>query len=380
MLNSLPVVAAVRQPRCIVQFSGGGLSTTTISGYEKLTVVNNSYFEADTFRVEFASSGMPAANNAAWLMQQTEVFVEIFAGFPANPAAPTTTELDSLIYGRIDEVAYDPVSTTLTVTGRDLTGAFIDAKLIDQYVNQKSYQVANALGAAHGLTVQATTTTANIGTYYEIDQVKLQANRSEWDLLCYLARQEGFVVYVSGHTLYFGPDTREQNDPYVIQWTPPTDAAGYPTANVMDLSFTRNMTVAKGISVTVRSASLTTKTPVVQSYPTATKGIAPGKSSPYGATQTYYFTLPPGHSAVQCQQYAQKMYAQIIAHAMKVNGRLPADNLLSVQTQLSVQGTGTAFDQSYFVMGVTREMEVDGGYTMRFEAQNSTPDLEAPAS
>lgn len=379
-INEIPTGGQLRQPRGLVQLQIGiDGAPVTIDGWKQTTVDSNSYLEADTFRVEFAANGLSDDYGPDWFAEQTEVFVNVLAGFPTDPTAPTTDELDSLIFGRIDDIEYDPVSTVVSITGRDLTGVFIDTKIADEYVNQTSSQVATALAAKHGITAQVTSTTARIGTYYQIDQALLQANRSEWDLLCYLARHEGFVVFVSAQTLYFGPDPRDTADSYQITWSD-SDEGGPPSANVVDLKFSRNMTVAKGISVVVRSTSLTGNNPVVQSYPTGPKQTTAGKASPYGALQTYYFTLAPGHTPIACQQYAQKMYRQIASHAMKVSGEMPADNLLSVQVPIAVSGTDTDWDQTYYVMKVTRTLDMEGGYSMSFEAQNTTPDLAAAAS
>lgn len=351
-------------------------SPVSLTAYLNWSVTNNSYYEADTFHVELAVSALPDDNDKLWFSQATELFVEIFAGIPADPTAPTVGELDSLIFGRVDDIEYDIVGTTMSLTGRDLTGVFIDSKIADEYVNQTSSQIASSLAGKHGITANVSATKTKVGTYYQIDQTLMQANRSEWDLLCYLARHEGFVVFVQAQTLYFAEDPRTGSDSYVIQWQQPQDG-GPPSANAVSLSFSRNMTVAKGISVTVRSTSLTGNSPIVQSYPTGPKQIAAGKASPYGGAQAYYFNLAPGHTAIDCEQYAQKMYQQIASHAMKVKGELHADNILSVQVPMKVTGTGTDWDQDYFVMSVVRTMSMEDGYSMSFEAQNTTADLAA---
>ena len=138
---------------------------------------------------------------------------------------------------------------------------------------------------------------------------------------------------------------RNTADPYLIRWQVPTSTFGSPVANVKGITFARSLTVAKGVSVTARSPSLTKKTAVTQSYPTGPKAIAAGKSSPFGATQQYFFTLPAGKTPTEVQAYAQKRYEDIISHEMKMSMHLPADNLLTISTPIQVQGTGTAFDQ-----------------------------------
>src|SRR6185312_15026296 len=110
----------VRHPRAIVKLSG-----TAVDGWISWEVTSNTFYEADTFRVSFAVSDLPPANDANWFSTQKELFVEIFAGFPSNPDKPDPSELKSLIYGRVDEMDFDPLQATINLTGRDLTAVFI---------------------------------------------------------------------------------------------------------------------------------------------------------------------------------------------------------------------------------------------------------------
>jgi phage protein D len=394
MLNTLPVKAAVRQPRAIVRvstpylsaddalaasLSSGGTSASSpvaIDACIHWSVSNNSYFEADTFSVDFAVSKLPASNDADWFSQQSEIFLEVLAGFPANPAASTASELTSLIYGRVDTIDFDPTGTTMTLTGRDLTAVFIDNKLTQTYQEQKAFRAVEALAQSHGLSCLATVTTGKIGSYLLNQQVRIQATQSEWDFIAWLARESGFVAYVQGQSLYFGPDERVGAEPYAIQWTPPTSTQNTPAANVTSLRFSRGMTVAKGITVTCRSTQHGKKTAVVQSYPSAAKTVQAGKSGPFGNVQTYYYNIAPNLTPQQVESAAEQRYNQIVSHAMKLSAELPADLLMSISVPIQVTGTGTAWDQTYYPRLITRSMSVDEGFAMSVEAQNTTPELE----
>jgi hypothetical protein len=352
------------------------LNDSAIEGWLSWSVTSNSFYEADTFRVSFASSALPKETDANWFSGQKELFVEILAGFPSDPTAPTEDELDSLIYGRVDEMDFNPLTGVLDLTGRDLTAVFIDSKITSQYVNKTSSEVVQTIVSLHtGLTAQATATKLKTGTYYERDQVQLQASRSEWDLLTYLARQEGFVIYVSGKTVFFEPSPVDESNAYDIHWQPPSDANGSPISNALEVSFFRNLTVGKGISVTARSPNFQTGKAVVESYPSQPRAIAAGKASPFGNVQNFYFTLPAGRSNTEVEQYAKAQYDLIVAHEMKLRARLPADNVLSILTPIKVSGTGTAWDQVYFPRQITREMNLDEGYEMMVEAQNVSTDV-----
>ncbi len=363
-----------RQPRALIRLGG-----TVVPGWFSWSVSTNSYFEADTFRIEYAIQSLPVAKNANWFSTQTELFAEILAGFPQDPGNPQPAELTSAIYGRVDDIEFRPREGTLCLTGRDLTAAFIDAKVSKEYPNKTSSDIATQLAQSHGLASQVTATTTKVGAYYTRDQVRMTADRSEWDLLAWLAREENFVCFVSGQTLYFEPDPRSTANPYLIQWQAATSSQGSPIANVKGITFARSLTVAKGITVTARSASLTQKTAVVQSYPSSPKSIGVGKSSPFGASQQYFFTLPAGKKPTEVQAYAKQRYDDIVSHEMKLTMHLPSDDALTIATAIKVSGTGTAFDQTYYPRLITREMSMDEGYNMTVEAQNSSSDI-SPAS
>jgi phage protein D len=394
MLNPVPVKSSLRQPRAIVRAFAPGdaalaaalsdgptamLVQTAVSGWTEWTVSNNSYFEADTFSVTFAVSALPASNDADWFSEQPEIFVEILAGFPSNPSKVIANELTSLIYGRVDTLDFDPTATAITLTGRDLTAAFIDKKGTDQYQNQKAFQIVEQLAQSHGLSCLATVTKKMVGVLANDQWVLMQTSLSEWDLIARLARDEGFVVYIQGDSMYFGPDGRAGSEPYLIKWTPATDSQASPVANVRNLSFSRAMTVAKGITVTVRSAQHFKKAAVVRSYPSAPKAIQAGKASPFGNVQTYYYNVESDLTPERVENRAEQLYNQIVQHARKLSAELPGDLLMNVSTPLTVTGTGTAFDQTYFPRLITRSMSASEGFTMSVEALATTPAEEQAA-
>lgn len=377
-VNTFPIPVVGRRPRAIVKVGG-----TAIPGWIEWSVTNNSYSEADTFEVSFSMSALPAAHNANWFSQQTEIFVEILAGFPSNPSSPNAAELTSLIYGRVDDIRVDPVRGVLTLPGRDLTAVFIDTKLTTQYQNKKATQIVRSLANGHGLDVslpQGTTATVESpalsppGTYdTRGDQVRLQLGSTEWDLISWLARENGLVAFVQGKTLNFIDDQRKNATPYLLQWQPLDSANGSPRSNVIDLDLSRSLTVAKGITVTVRSTNFLGQT-IARSYPKSPRGISPGASSPFGGVQPYFFNVR-NKTPEQVEALAQAKFEEISSHAMKLRATLPADALISLETPVQLQGTGTAYDQTYFVRAVTRRMSVDEGYVMEIEAQNTTPEL-----
>ncbi len=367
-LNPLPALSAATQPRGAVK-----LNDTLIEGWVSWEVESNNFYAADTFRITFLKNMLPAERNANWFSELQTAFVEIFAGFPANPDDYRASELTSMLYGRVDEVEFDIVRGRIDLIGRDLTSEFIDAKTTEKWPNKTASQIATDLAVRRGLTPMVTATSTLVGTYYDIDHVTMTDQRSEWDILNYLAHLEQFAVYVRGKTLYFGPKPDPKATPYVLMWQDPNADQAFPEGNFMDLRFTRGLTVSRGIQVVVRSFNSKAKKAFTATYPNKGSTTQAGKAKPFGGTQIYTYTIP-GLTQEQALQRAQTIYAELIAHEMKLSAVLPGDNILGIDTMVQVMGTGTAWDQTYYPDSVTRRMSFDEGYSMNLHAKNHAPD------
>jgi hypothetical protein len=374
MLNTLPAAPAGRQPRGAVRVLGLNGRWQTMTGWTDCEVEQNSFAAADTFRVKFAVNAMPAGFDANWFSQQQDIEVEIYAGFPANPENFAFSDLALLISGGVDnvEIEYSMENTTLTVTGRDKTALMIDTKTTQQYRSKVASDVAMLLANEHGLTTTyITPTTTKIGKYYALHNDGLNMVQSEWDMLSFLARQEGFNCYVKGNDLHFEPVPDGSGTPYVLKWDKNPER-GSPVFNGMSLSFSHSLTVAKGVSVTVSSASLLQKKPVTATYPKpGNASVQAGQSK--AKTQVYNIEAKAGLTKAQVLQMAQSKYHEIIAHEMKLHAELPGDNLISTTVPILVQGTGTAYDQRYFADSIVRRLSVATGYSMRVSAKNHSP-------
>jgi len=354
MLNDVPALAVARQPRGLVKING-----EVVPGWISWEVNNNTFYQADTFRCRFALSSMPPDKGAAWWASQKEIFVEVLSGFPVDPEWFDASELDSLIYGKVDDVTYDPV----------------DAKTTEKFQNLTSSQIAELLAKRHGLTPVVVATKTKAGKYYEIDHARLTDERSEWDLLTYLAHEERYVVYLKGKELHFEPQPEESQNPYVLRWEPPVEDRGFPIFNGKSISFSRNLTVAKGVVVTVRSWNAKNKKAFSVTYSThKAKGTAPGKASP--PAQNYYFTIP-GLTPEQALQRAQAKHREITQHEMRLSFSMPADNVLQTTDIIRVEGTDSPFDQTYYPESINRAMSLSDGYTMTGSAKNVSPENQA---
>ncbi|WP_149113181.1 phage late control D family protein [Limnoglobus roseus] len=350
--NPRLATGVTRKPRCKVAVNG-----IPLTGVTEVEVTNASHFTADTFRVVAASSGLPPELAPAYWALSSGDRVSVAAGFEDDSGNLTTTQW---ILGQVDSIDYDPVRRSITLTGRDLSAQLIDSKTAEKFVNQSSSQIAETLAKRHGLTpaVQATTTKA--GTFYDIDNVVLTQEQTEWDLLVYLAGREGFDVWVSGNTLYFQPPPVNTAPPYILAWSEP------PNSNAIDIHLTRSQTLAKDIIVKVQTWNQQQQKSFVVTY----KVTQAFKSQRGGGNAQTYSYVVPNLTRDKALQFAKAKAEEITRHERVLTASLPGDNLLTTRAMVQLVGTNTAWDQNYYPDTITRRISFEEGYRMELRAKN----------
>ena len=375
-INNPTPVSIARNPQGFILINNESVP------WESFEVSNARYASAGTFRVVVPVNSLPKAFPFPKLMTTSPLLLQINAGIPAqnNTNVSTTSSLPLIILGYVDEIKYQPHTTSVIISGRDYIAKFMENKIgqsnvtpsatlpidLETILSSTSSNVVKQLATTRGLTPIVTATTATIGKYFQNQPAMLNSQTTEWDLITFLARQEGFDVFVIGTDLYFQP--KSNSSPYQITISVPyyTSTNGLPITNVEEITFTRNYRLAKNIIVTVTSWNVQDKT----TYQ-ATATLLHTETVPKD-TQVYNYTIP-NLTQAQCTQKATNLLQDISQHEMAIMFRMPADNLLKVTSMISVKDTNSIFDQSYYVKNITREMTVGGGFIMTVEAKNQSP-------
>lgn len=349
----------VRSPRPQVALNGVPLPANAVIEVE---VTNASHFTADTYRVELAVSGLPSGVGPSYWGESQDDRIAVGVMLDGLPAKP-------LIVGQVDDVAYNPIDRTITLTGRDLSATLIDSKTSEKFVNQTSSDIAQTLAARHGLRAAVQATTTKAGNYYEIDHAVLTQEQTEWDLLIYLAEREGFDAWVSGETLYFQPAPASAAPPYVILWSEPGD--GTFASNADRLHLQRSQTLARDVIVTVRSWNQKQQ----KAFTVTAKRSQAKKSQRRGGQAQTYSIVRPNLTKDQAQQLANSMAEEITRHERLLTASLPGDNVLTTRAMVRLVGTNTDWDQLYYPDTVIRRLSMQDGYRMDLRAKNhSTQD------
>lgn len=342
---------SARRPRSTIKLNG--TNVTPLSW----TVDTNTLYQADTFRCSLPLTGLPATRNLDWIAGEASIEVEVLAGFD--------DDLESLFFGRVDDIDVALSGRVIDLSGRDLTGKLIDTKSSEKYRNRTASDIVETLAAKHGLTPVAKATSGRVGRFYADDAVRLQEQNTDWDLLTWLAREEGYVVYVQGKELHFEPREEGGGQPFTFDWREPEDgaiAAGFQGSR---LSLSQSKTAAKDIEVTVKSWNHKSKK--------AFKKTA--KRSRGNDVQKYSYTVP-GLTPDQAQKRAEAKLLELTQHEMRIGIDGPARTGLKKTDTLRLSGTGTAWDQVYFPSSVSRSFSRDDGYAWRIEAKNHAPESE----
>jgi phage protein D len=270
----------------------------------------------------------------------------------------------SLFTGTVDTISINATRGLVHVTGRDLSAQLIETRTEETFSNRTSSEIASLLANRHGLTPNVVQTTTPVGRYYqdEHDRITLgQFSRSttEWDLLVFLALQEGFDVSVAGTTLNFFPSNNAVQVPYLV--TP---------ANCIDLRLDRCLTLAKNIEVIVKSWNSRQKSAFAQSV-TGTSNATDGSGGSSSPLQYVY--VRPNLTADRALNFAQQMLNDLTMHERVVEFVVPGDLSLTPVGQLILTGTGTEFDQAYYIDVVERRLNLKEGFTQRVRAKSSSP-------
>lgn len=352
MINTIPTSGQARLPRALLMAGDTPIKWTAFS------IDHNGIYEAGTISVTVAAEQF----DWAWWMGQTEIVIDVYVGFVANPDDVSSADLPLLMTARIDDIALEPATSTITLTGRDLTSLFIDNKVKGDYRNLTASQIVALLAAKFPiLSAEITPTTTFAGNYYAQDTSVVQHQNTMWTLMTYLAQQEGMQCFVLGRDLYFGKFGSTLSDaPYNIVYQAPNDEQDYPVINAERLKFSHDLTISGDVTVHVSSfhgaknAAYHAKT-----HSTRMSKLLANSANVVQTAQEYHFSFP-GLTLAQCQDKANLLLAQISRHEYKLDATVPGDTVTFPWTPLNVSGTGTPFDTTYQIAHISRTFDRRG--------------------
>jgi phage protein D len=362
----------VRQPRAIVKANGVRLAV------ESVDVTNKAYAGADDFRVRLPLYGQSAEMTPRFWSRLTDAEFSIAVGFAQ--ADGSLADLTTLVVGLPTRVDMDPMEGTLDITGRDYSAALIDQIESAVYVNATASEAVAKIADEHGLGKNITATGTPIGFYYgnPDDAAALTRQSSQWDFITGLAQVEGFIAFMQGRNLYFGPPpVLDRDNPFVLKAI--VQANGVQSSNMKRLRLSRSLDMARDISVVVMSADRATGE-TVTGRAESTNPLRNAQSGPKVTGPLPYIRTIPNLTQGQATQRAQALLAQLTRHERVIEATMPGDPRATILTPIRLTGTSTDFDQSYFANEIWHRLDTRQGYQMTIRAMNASPYLTSPES
>ncbi len=356
LLNEPP--SSYRVPRLRLLANGRALT-----GAYEAEVTSTNHFSADRFDAALALDADPWANARFW-SSESDVLIDIQCSLDGEAS------FTSLIQGFVDRVSVEPVRGVVRISGRDFTAALIEAQTQEAFSNRTSSEIAVILALRHGLVPRVVTTSTPVGRFYQSDHESLTLDRfsgatTEWDLLVYLARQEGYDVFVTGSSLCFQPTAQ----------TSTIDQVLYP-ADMIELKLERALTLARDIQVTVQSWNSLQQIALAECVSSTLDGSSSGGSSASGSKAREYVIIRPNLTPDKAVAIAQRRLSELSRHERVIEFSMPGELVLTPRNTIQLDGTGTMFDQTYFIDSIERTFQTRTGFVQRVRASNGSPRTE----
>lgn len=346
-----------RAPRLRLLANGQALT-----GAYEAEITSTNHFSADRFDAVAALGPDPWADAYFW-SSESDIFIDIQLGLDGGAS------FISLIQGLVDRVSIDPVSRVVRINGRDFTSALIAAQTQEAFSNRTSSEIAAILAQRHGLVPCVVPTSTPVGRFYQSDHESLTLDRfsaatTEWDLLVYLARQESYDAFVTGNSLNFQPTAQISTIDQVL----------YPT-DMIELRLERALTLARDIQVTVQSWNSLQQMAFTERVSSVISGNSSSGSSASPGQQ--YVIVRPNLTPDKALAIAQQRLSELSRHERVIEFSMPGELALSPRSMILLDGTGTGFDQAYYIDSIERTFRPQAGFVQRVRASNSSPRTES---
>lgn len=329
---------SVRQPRARV-LAGG----SEVAGVLALDVFANNHLAADRFRVRLAASVTDAA-----ALQEPGLQLDVQVGLDGG--------WNSLMLGVADTLSLDPIRGLLDIEGRDLSAGLIEARIGETFANRTASEIVEVLAARHGLVADAERTSAPIGRYYQSEHDRLTLPQfskamTEWDLLAFLAGQEGFDLFMDGSRLRFGP--RDGT------------AVTLRVADCLGLELEHALGLSQAVEVTVRSWG--TRSGAAVEHTARRSGLSRAGSGKAGSGKAglRQALVRPNLDAEQARRVAERAVADLVRHERTASATMPGELGMTARSRVGLVGAGADWDREYAVAELSRHLDVRRGFTQR---------------
>lgn len=337
----------VRQPRAVI--SVGGVSITPV----ECSVCTTTHKRGDTFNATLALDTPGGLDESYWADT---------APIPVTVMA--TNDLRSggwslLFSGNVDSAEIDFVGRTVQITGRDKTAALLETKTTEKWLNRTAPEIVQDIAGRVGLTADVQVSNPDkVGLIYKDDYNRISDQDVLYNVLVRLAQREGCAVFVKKDRLVFKPADQLGGGSYTINYVRPTPQT-YAIGNFTKLTASRNLAVAKNVTVNVKSWRQKQEQQIESEY----------KSNGPGGDLTYTYRAP-NLTKQQADKIAQGRHDEVVTRERSISIDAPGDVSIDPEMLLTLTGTGTGFDQDYIISQIEHRFNEGEGYRMTVSTRN----------
>lgn len=334
------------------------LDNAEVPGAISAEIISNNFYAADRFRLALhvtqSQAAIWSATDAALLGIQIAL----------------DGDWISLIQGEVDQLHLDPRTGSLHLEGRDLTARLIESRTQETFANQTSSDIATLLANRHALIADVAPTSTPVGAYWQLEHDRITLDSfsratTQWDLLITLAGHEDFDVWITGTTLHFQPRSTMRKAAAILRPLPTPDGP----ANLVSIQLERALTLARDIEVSVKSWNSRQATSFIQTARSHRK--SGGRSRDIGKDNVnHYVYVVPNLTPDAALALAQTRLAELSRHERVIHAEMPGELILAPRQQVLLEGTGTRFDQIYWIDEITRRIDTAHGFTQHLRARN----------
>lgn len=268
--------------------------------------------------------------------------------------------------GLADDIAVDPINGTARLIGRDYSSVLINSTYQSSFCNQTASEIANSIASRHGFISNITSTTTMVGSYQcdGYNQVLLNAHSqitSEWNLLKYLSRTEGFELFVDGTTLVFGPADAL-----------PRTTLSIGSADVIALTFHLVCPTSAQTILTAKSWNSWLGQAVTYTDDRSFDPSAPGLPTLNADPGTEIAMIRPNLTPQGAEQLVNQRLDALNEQATTVQITMPGELALMPGDLLAVASGNNVFDGNYIVKSVRRQFSSAGGFVQHVQGSAMT--------
>lgn len=331
-----------------------------LAGAFQAEITSSNRFGADRFSVG-ATIGPDSYEDQAFWATQNDLYVDVQFSVDQGQT------FISLIEGFTDQLFLDPIGGTVRLRGRDLSAGLIEARTQEAFANRTASEIATMFAQRHALTAAVAATSTPVGRYYggsyaagTLDQ--FTRSTTEWDLLAFLARCEGYDLRVRGTTLYFQP--MADTNAAVVRIRPD---------DVSRMILGRALSLAGQVEVTVKSWNSQLQQSIVECVRGSIDSVDAAAQGGHSSAPPKFVIVRPNLTSDVALRLAQQQIEELCQHERTVELVMPGELTLMPGDPILLEGTGTQFDQAYYVDTIERVMQPRTGFSQFVSLRHTSP-------